>query len=136
MAACSSARVQKQGYVRPLDCRGIELAALALEVRPLVPVEPQPVEVLHEELRVLAALCARVEVLDAHDHAAACGAHGKPGHEARKGIPQVHATRRGWRKATNHSRASGAVRCGSGCIHGYHGRTNGAQECSHNVNSP
>ena len=59
----------------------------------------------HEELGHLAALGARVEVLNAQDQRSAHAAHGQPRHQGREDVAQVHASGRRGGKAPAHGAA-------------------------------
>ena len=71
LGAGAEAGVGEPLAAEPLDGLGVGVLALALEVGPPVPGEPEPGEVVHEEPGGLAALRARVEVLDAQHEPAA-----------------------------------------------------------------
>ena len=84
-------------------CDGIavQVEAVMLIEGPLVPIEAEPLEVGHDLLGALGVGAARIEVLDAQDHAPACRADGQPGDKSREDIAQVHAARRRGREASD-----------------------------------
>ena len=97
LRASAKARVRESLGCQLLNRLLVEGRALALKVRALVPGEPEPLEVAHEELGHLATLGPRVKVLDAQD--------GKPGHQGGEHVAQMHAPRRRGGKAAAHGAA-------------------------------
>ena len=57
-------------------------------------------------------MAARIEVLDAQDHAPALASHGKPCHKGGEDIAQMHTTGRRWRKASHDADVAWAVCAG------------------------
>ena len=73
----------------------VQVEAIMLVDGALVPIEPEPSEVVYNLLRAFGVAASRIEVFDAQDHTTVLGAHGKPGYQRREDIAQMHAARRG-----------------------------------------
>ena len=121
----------RRAGTQPLDGGRVDLAALALVVGALIPVEAQPAQIVHDETRRLGTLRPWVQVLDAQNHAPAHRARTQPRHEARRHVSQVHAARgRGGKPANHAPHAQTRPRAGR-CLQGIHAhqyRTTGAQQ--------
>ena len=65
----------------------------AVHGRALVPVQPQPAQVLHQGTGICGARTLRVDVLHAQDQRPAGAAYRQPGQEEGPGIAQMHVSR-------------------------------------------
>src|SRR5690606_7975017 len=92
------AAVGTPGGEQPLDRRRVVLAPLALEERPLVPLESEPFEPFEDRADGFRGRALAVGVLDAEEEAAAAPAREEVAEERRPGAADVEVARRARRE--------------------------------------
>ena len=109
LGAGAEARVDEPPVLQPRERMLIALDAVSLEEGPFVPIESQPGKIVDQQVGPGARLRARVQILDAQDHAAAGRADREPCDQGCVEVSQVHAARGGRSEAAAHGGGRAAV---------------------------
>src|SRR5690606_29240223 len=107
LAPRAGARIQPAVFEQPADRFFVQRDPLALpvravrppDVRPFVPVEAEPAQIVEERRLILGLAAVPVDVFDAQHENAAGLAHMQPGDQCGEGVAVVETARRRWRIA-------------------------------------
>ena len=112
----AKARIGESVFVQLPKRLHVNLSAFALVVRTLVPVKPQPAQVVEQQLRRVGSVAAWIEVLYAKHHPPACRPRAQPCHERGKHVARMHAPRRRWRKTPHYGIAHPSLLSRRQCV--------------------
>lgn len=93
---CAVARIGQPALAQLLEIALVYRATLTLPVWTLVPVESEPVKVVHYQFGILAVRALRVDILNAQQPCATLRLSRKPRQQSAEHVAQVHASR--WRR--------------------------------------
>ena len=97
VGSCAIARIGQPALAQLLETALVYRATLTLPVWTLVPVESEPVKVVHYQFGILAVRALRVDILYAQQPCAALRLGRKPRQQSAEHVAQVHASR--WRRS-------------------------------------